>query len=245
MAPFCFLRMVPDRRQPGEGCMKKVVFVLSGGPMADAGFFREQRERFGPVSIICADGGARHACRMGVIPDLVIGDLDSLDGELQGCLVRQGSRIMRYPRDKDETDTQLALEMAFMLTPDEILVFGAIGARLDHTLANLSLLVSAAERGIPVRLVDEWCEVFVVKGKAAIEGEPGQTVSLFPFGSDVAGVTLDGFEYPLTDAVMTVNRSCGISNRLISGTGVIAVESGSLLVIRYIRAGWFPGESGG
>ena len=223
--------------------MKKVVFVLSGGPMPDDGFFREQRERFGPVSIICADGGARHACRMGVVPDLVIGDLDSLDGELQGSLVRQGSRIMRYPRDKDETDTQLALEMAFMMTPDEILVFGAIGARLDHTLANLSLLHAAAERAIPVRLVDEWCEVFAVKGKAAIEGEPGQTVSLFPLGSDVTGVTLEGFEYPLTDAVMTMSRPYGISNRLTSGLSRIMVESGILLVIRYIRASRFPGES--
>ena len=222
--------------------MKKIVFVLSGGPIQDAGFFREQCESCQPVSTICADGGARHAYHMGIVPDLIIGDMDSLDGALHGHFVRKGSRIMRYPRSKDETDTQLALEMAFMTAPDEIRVFGAIGARLDHTLANLSLLVLAAERGIPVRLVDEWCEVFAVSGKALIEGEPGQTVSLFPFGSDVTGIHLEGFEYPLTDAAMTVSRPYGISNRLISAPGVITVESGHLLAIRYIRTGRFPGE---
>jgi thiamine pyrophosphokinase len=224
--------------------MKKVVFVLSGGPMRDAGFFREQRERCQPVSMICADGGARHAYRMGLVPDLVIGDMDSLEAEMQGHFVRQGCRIMRYPRAKNETDTELAMEMAFLMAPDEVLIFGAIGARLDHTLANLSLLVVAAEREIPVRLVDEWCEVFAVKGKAVIEGEPGQTVSLFPFGSDVTGITLEGFEYPLTDATMTPARPYGISNRLISGSGAITVESGHMLVIRYIHAGRFPEEGG-
>ncbi len=223
--------------------MKKIVFVLSGGPMRDSGFFREQLDCCRPVSIICADGGARHAYRMGVVPDLIIGDMDSLDGEFQGHFVRKGCRIMRYPRSKEETDTQLALEMAFMTAPDEIRVFGAIGARLDHTLANLSLLVLAAERGIPVRFFDEWCEVFAVKGKAVVEGESGQTVSLFPFGSDVTGITLEGFEYSLSDAAMTVGRPYGISNRLISDRGVISVESGHLLAIRYLRAGQFPGEA--
>jgi thiamine pyrophosphokinase len=224
--------------------MKKVVFVLSGGPMRDVGFFQEKRSRCQPVSIICADGGARHAYRIGVVPDLIIGDLDSLDGEMQSHFVRRGSRIMRYPRAKDETDTKLALEMAFLTAPDEILVFGAIGARLDHTLANLSLLILAADRGIHVRLVDEWCEVFAVKGTEVIAGEPGQTVSLLPLGSDVTGITLEGFEYPLADATMTIARPYGISNRLVSAAGRIAVGSGYLLCIRYMRPDRFPEEEG-
>jgi len=224
--------------------VKKVVFVISGGPIRDSGFLKEQQAHYQPVSIICADGGARHAYTLGLVPDLIIGDMDSLDGEMQSHFVRQGSRIMRYPEAKDETDTQLALEMAFMMAPDEILIFGALGARLDHTLANLSLLVLAADRGIETRLIDEWCEVFIVKRRMVIEGEAGQTVSLFAFGSDVTGMTLDGFEYPLADAMMTVAKPYGISNRLTSARGVITVGPGYLLGVRYVKAGRFPREEG-
>ena len=69
--------------------MKKVVFVISGGPIRDSGFFKEQQARYQPVSIICADGGARHAYTLGLVPDLIIGDMDSLDGEMQSHFVRQ------------------------------------------------------------------------------------------------------------------------------------------------------------
>jgi thiamine pyrophosphokinase len=227
-----------------DGVVKKVVFVISGGPLRDLRFLEEQKALCQPVSIICADGGARHAYALGLVPDLIIGDMDSLDGELQSHFVRQGSRIMRYPQRKDETDTQLALEMAFMMAPDQILIFGAIGGRLDHTLANLSLLLLAAERGVSARLVDEWSEVFIVKEKAVILGEAGQTVSIYPFGSDASGITLEGFEYPLTDATMRVGKPYGISNRLTAAKGVIAVGSGHLLVVRYVKAGQFPRDEG-
>jgi thiamine pyrophosphokinase len=222
--------------------VKNVVFVISGGPIRDSGFLKEQQAHYQPGSIICADGGARHAYTRGLVPDLIIGDMDSLDGEIESHFVRQGSRIMRYPEAKDETDTRLALEMAFMMAPDEILIFGALGARLDHTLANLSLLVLAADRGIETRLIDEWCEVFIVKRRRVIEGEAGQTVSLFAFGSDVTGMTLEGFEYPLTDSSMTIAKPYGISNRLTSAKGVVTVRAGYLLGIRYVNAGCFPQE---
>ena len=220
--------------------MKRVVFVICGGPIGDLAFLQTERERHRPVGLICADGGARYIHALGLTPDLIVGDMDSLNGELQRDFVMKGSRIIRYPEVKDETDSQLALEMAFMMMPDEIRIYGAFGARIDHTLANLTLLTAAADRGIETCLVDQWCEIFLIRQKAAVEGEIGQTVSLLAFGADVTGVTLEGFEYPLRNATITLARPIGVSNRLTSAQGVISVESGNLLVIRYFKAGHFP-----
>lgn len=224
----------------GDGDLKKTVFLICGGPIGDLQFLRDEWERCRPAGLICADGGARHVHALGLFPDLIVGDMDSLDGELQRELVRQGSRILRYPEAKDETDTQLALEMAFTMTPDEIRIYGALGARLDHTLANLSLLIAAADRGVATYLVDEWCEVFLVRGKAVIDGRIGQTVSLFAFGGSASGVTLEGFEYPLQMATLHPRDPIGVSNRLASAWGTILVEMGDLLAVRYVDPGRFP-----
>jgi len=220
--------------------LKRVVFVICGGPIGDLDFLQTERERYQPVGLICADGGARYIHALGLTPDLIVGDMDSLNGEMQRDFVGQGSRIMRYPEVKDETDSQLAIEMAFMMMPDEIRIYGALGARIDHTLANLALLSAAAKRGIETRLVDQWCEIFLIRQKAVVDGEIGQTVSLFALGADVTGVTLEGFEYPLRNATITPTKPIGISNRLTAARGIIAVGSGDLLAIRYFKAGHFP-----
>jgi thiamine pyrophosphokinase len=220
--------------------LKRVVFVICGGPIGDLDFLQTERERYQPVGLICADGGARYIYALGLTPDLIVGDMDSLNGEMQRDFVGQGSRIMRYPEVKDETDSQLAIEMAFMMMPDEIRIYGALGARIDHTLANLALLSAAAKRGIETRLVDQWCEIFLIRQKAVVDGEIGQTVSLFALGADVTGVTLEGFEYPLRNATITPTKPIGISNRLTAARGIIAVGSGDLLAIRYFKAGHFP-----
>ncbi|MBM4313327.1 MAG: thiamine diphosphokinase, partial [Deltaproteobacteria bacterium] len=123
-------------------------------------------------------------------------------------------------------------------------IWGALGGRIDHALANLSLLVRGIERGVEARLIDGWCELFLVTRRKVIDGREGQTVSVLPFMGDVSGVTLTGFEYPLTKAAMTVGRPYGISNILAARQGVIEVESGCLLVVRYFRPECFPGEEG-
>jgi len=220
--------------------LKRVVFVICGGPIGELDYLQTEREHHRPVGLICADGGARYIHALGLTPDLIVGDMDSLNGEMQRDFVMKGSRIMRYPEAKDETDSELALQMAFMMTPDEIRIYGALGARIDHTLANLTLLAAAADRGIETCLVDQWCKIFLIRQKAVIEGEIGQTVSLFALGADVTGVTLEGFEYPLRNATITPTKPIGISNRLTAARGIISVGSGDLLAVRYFKAGHFP-----
>jgi thiamine pyrophosphokinase len=220
--------------------LKKVLFVVAGGEIRDVTFFRTKVIEIKPAGIICADSGASHLYAMGLIPDVIIGDMDSLPAEMQNYFEEQGSRIIRYPETKDETDTQLALDYAIRMAPNDIYIFGACGTRIDHTLANLSLLVSGVKKDIMIKLIDEWCEVFMVAGRHVIEGEVGQTVSLLPFFDTVTGITLRGFEYPLENGVMEIGKPYGVSNRLNSMKGTIAVGSGRLLVIRYFKAGLFP-----
>lgn len=225
--------------------MKKVVFIVSGGELGDPAFLREQAAKAAPAAVICADGGARHLLAAGIAPALIVGDMDSLDAESKKKYEALGCRIVRHPRQKDETDTELALREAFSMAPAEVWIWGALGRRLDHTLANISLLMQGAKRGIMVKLVDDWCEVFLISGKTVIEGEEGQTISFLPFGGDAAGVTLTGFEYPLAKAVMEIGRPYGISNRLAAREGIVEVEKGCLLTVRYFRPGVFPGEGEG
>jgi thiamine pyrophosphokinase len=222
--------------------IKKVVFVVAGGELGDPAFLREQAAAMKPAAVIAADRGARHLPAAGIVPTLIVGDMDSLDEESLRRYEALGSRFIRHSPEKDETDTELALGEAFAMSPAEVWIWGAMGFRIDHTLANLALLVQGAERGVEVKLIDEWCEVFLVTGRTVVEGKAGQTVSLFPFAGDTAGVTLTGFEYPLTKAVLAVGHPRGTSNRLAACRGIIEIAAGCLLAVRYFRPGEFPGE---
>lgn len=182
--------------------------------------------------MICADGGARHVLALGMIPRTIIGDMDSLSSEVLGNLRKSGCRILEYPVRKDETDTELALRYALELQPLEIEIYGALGGRIDHTLANISLLVMAARKGIKTRIVDAATEMFVLSGDSEITGNPEDIVSLFPLTTEVCGITLEGFEFPLQQATMAIGKPYGISNRLLAHRGTISMTSGYLLVIK-------------
>ncbi|HUH66724.1 MAG TPA: thiamine diphosphokinase [Syntrophales bacterium] len=220
--------------------MKKVIIVVAGGEIRDMEFFRSKVSQLRAAEIICADSGARYLHAIGLVPDVIIGDMDSIGPGVLRYFTERGSRIIRFPEGKNETDTQLAMEQAFGSAPDEIYVFGAFGTRIDHALANISLLAMGVKKGIDIRLIDEWCETFVAGRKCTIIGEPGQTVSLLPLSDTVTGITLKGFEYPLANGTMEIGRPYGVSNRLAAAKGVITVEAGSLLVIRYFRVGDLP-----
>ena len=217
------------------------IFVVAGGSIGNKDFLRSQIDLFAPDELVCADGGARHVVALGLTPQVIIGDMDSLSPEMLRSCEEKGSRIIRHPRAKQETDTQLALEYACRRShPDEIRIYGGLGGRIDHALANISLLLPAAKRGVTTKLVDEWCEVFVVTQTALMEGIAGQTISLFPLSALVQGIKLEGFEYPLSGGTMEIGAPYGISNCLQAGRGVISIGSGCLLVVKYGQPGIFP-----
>ena len=215
--------------------MGRTVFVVSNGAIRDTGFLADQIIRADDPVIICTDGAAERMREIGRVPHMIVGDMDSIGEETLLYFEEKGSRIVRHPERKDETDTQIALECAFEMAPERIRIFGALGGRIDHALANISLLVMCVKRGIDTKIVDEGCELFVISDSCVIDSRKDETVSLLPLSTDVRGITLDGFEYPLTGATMEIGVPYGISNRLNGTRGTISVASGYLLVIRQVK----------
>ncbi|MBW7477588.1 thiamine diphosphokinase [Paenibacillus oenotherae] len=180
-----------------------------------------------------ADSGALFLVKHGFRPDLSLGDFDSVTGE-QLAAIRQASTETYDcdPVDKDYTDTELAFRQALGQQPDEIVLLGALGTRFDHSLANVHLLRSAIEQGIAALIMDEHNTIRLIDGMVELERSPHRSyVSLLPLSTQVTGITLVGFQYPLTDASLEIGQSLGISNVLLHDRGTISIRDGLLLVI--------------
>ncbi|MGI6703118.1 MAG: thiamine diphosphokinase [Clostridia bacterium] len=178
--------------------------------------------------IICADGGAYHVKKMGMQPHVIIGDFDSCTREFAQSF--SGAKIIEYPSEKDDTDAQLAVEYALSNGADYIMLLGATGTRIDHTIANIGLLLCIADKGVVGELINEYNRATIIKDRALVKGK-GSLVSLIPYGGDVRGVTLKGFKYPLYDFTLEMGSSRGISNQLVDDIGEISITSGWLLVV--------------
>jgi thiamine pyrophosphokinase len=209
--------------------MKRRVVIFANGSLPDPG--RVQALLRPDDILIGADGGTHHLLGLGLRPHAVVGDLDSLPPSLVETLQAQGTAIYRYPRDKDETDLELALRHALAYRPQAIRIVGALGLRLDQTLANVALLAAPWLEGIDVRLDDGVEEVLLVRSEATIEGMPGETVSLIPWGMPVEGVTTEGLRWPLREETLYPDRTRGISNELTGPQAHVCIRSGLLIVV--------------
>jgi thiamine pyrophosphokinase len=190
--------------------------------------------------LIAADGGTRHALALGLLPSIVIGDLDSVTADDRRRLEGSGVEIRQYPPDKNETDLELALRIALEAGYSSILVLAALGGRLDQTLSNLALLTDPSLAEVDVRLDDGIEEAFFVRTQAKasprgasrrVEGCPGDTVSLIPWGGLAEGVTTDGLRWPLRGETLHPDKTRGISNEMLAEIATISLKSGLLLVI--------------
>ena len=185
--------------------------------------------------LIAADGGTRHILALGLVPSLVIGDLDSLNDANRRILETTGAEIHPYARDKDETDLELALSHAVDSGFDEILVIGALGRRLDQTLGNLALLAGHSPAGTHISMDDGAEQVFFVSKHAQVEGQPGDLVSLIPWGCKVSGVTTEGLQWSLKNETLHPNKTRGISNTMTGEKALVSVRSGLLLIVHSRR----------
>lgn len=181
--------------------------------------------------IIAVDGGTLYAWEVGVDPGLVVGDLDSLTAEEQQRLESSGVEVSDFPARKDQTDLELALHRAVSEGVSGILIFGALGGRLDQTIANLLLLTLPELSGVDLRIVDGNQEAFVVHDEALIEGQPGDTVSLIPLGGDAVGITSGGLEWALDDDRLHYGSTRGVSNVLTVEEASVGVRQGLLLCV--------------
>lgn len=201
--------------------------IICHGSITDFEFHRRLIEQCS--LIICADGGTLYAKRMNVQPDVIIGDFDSCSrGFVEGY---KGVQVIEYPSEKNETDAHLAVEYALSKGEKHIILLGATGTRLDHTLVNIGLLLNILAAGARGEIINEHNRVGIIKSSTCIKGK-GKLVSLVPCGGDAKGITLRGFKYPLRDYTLKMGSSRGVSNILTQDTGYIDIKEGTLLVIQ-------------
>lgn len=181
--------------------------------------------------IIAVNGGTRHVLDLGLVPSVIIGDLDSFDPEVRRQVQRLDVHRIEYPRDKNETDLELALHYAVGQGFDRIIILAALGGRLDQTLANLSLLTDPDLADLDIRLDDGIEEVILVRNSCQIEGTPGDIVSLIPWGGSVSGVTVSGLRWPLRGETLIPHRTRAISNEMRVATARVSIQAGFLLAI--------------
>ena len=185
-------------------------------------------------TLLCADGGARAALRFGLHPQRVIGDFDSLTEDELSALEQGGAQLERHPTHKDETDLELALTYAAAHGADEIVVLGALGGRLDQTVANVMLLAMPLLAGGRVLIASGSEQTILIRPGAPYElrGQAGDLVSLIPFGGDAHGIRTEGLEYPLRDESLFIGPARGVSNVMLGLRATVTFTRGLLLCVQ-------------
>ncbi len=184
--------------------------------------------------VIAVDGGANKLMRTSFTPQVIIGDMDSITKAASRKF--RGSEFIRFPREKDLVDLELALNYCIQKKFGEILILGALGNRADMALTNVFLL-SQIPAGIKARVMHENQEIFLAEKSQRLEGVPGELVSFFPIGGDVHGLTLEGFKYTLNNYDLRFGIGIGLSNEFKSKKARISFKDGLLLCVRFHK--WF------
>ncbi len=204
--------------------MKKALIFLHGD-LADS-------SRLPPAAlhadlIIAADGGAEYAIQAGLTPHILIGDMDSISPSTMKQLNNKAI-IKVYPREKDHTDAELALEYALTQQVTEIYMAGFLGRRIDHMMANLAYLSTLP---VPVTLFEGTQQLTLIRNKSTISGKKGYEVSLLPLQEDCIGISTYGLRYPLDNETLPYGSTRGVSNVFIKDSATVTIQSGTLLCI--------------
>lgn len=211
--------------------MRRSIIVSGGDIDFDfaLSFLNEKAYSF----LIGADRGIHFLRKAGKIPTHIVGDFDSsTEGDLEYFKENVQVPVYTYPSEKDETDTQIAVELAIELKSDEIYILGGTGSRVDHLLSNIRVLAIPERKGIPCFLADPWNRIRVIDKPLILSRQEliGQYVSLFALGGQVEGLTLTGFKYPLVDYELTGDNPMGVSNEIKGEKAEIFFRKGLLVV---------------
>ena len=229
-APFSF-KKGDFRKMKGNGRKtgKPICFIVGASPCSgfEGGYFAPEEGDY----VIAADGGLKHLEAAGVTPDMIVGDFDTLGYE------PEHENLVCLQREKDWTDTFVAMEKGMELGYETFVFYGCLGGKLEHTIANLQHLVWLSQRGLSGWMTDGRCWLTAVSGDGAKSGHltlPARRqgmVSVFCMGDKAEGVTLSGLKYGLADGELTGSFPLGVSNEFAGEKAEISVRKGTLLVV--------------
>lgn len=203
--------------------MRKKCFIFGAGEYGELSLGKDGVKN---ALVIAADGGYGYTSAHEIEPDIIIGDFDSLG------YIPDGKNVVKMPAEKDDTDMIAAIRKALEYGCSEIIIYGALGGRLDHTVANLQSLSFIASHGAQGYILSDREALTVIRGGTLLFSERfSGTVSVFSIGDRCTGVNLRGLKYPLSDAVITEDYPIGVSNEFTGDKAAVSLESGNMLVM--------------
>ncbi len=209
----------------------KALLVANGG-VNNEEFLRILSRDFDMV--IGVDGGANFLKRANVKPDYIVGDMDSVDPSVLSFFEKNGVEILRYPREKDKTDTELAVDLLLNMNVDDITFSGVVGDRMDHTFAVFQILYKLKLKGIKSRIVEKDLDIFLLRNEIFVMSvRKGETWSILPIFEEARKVDLEGFLYPVKNFKFPFGKTVGVSNETVEDSVKIVVGEGSILVFRW------------
>jgi thiamine pyrophosphokinase len=202
--------------------------VVAGGESVPADVLGDLPEG---AWVVAADSGADHARSLGLVVDVIVGDLDSIAPETLAAFPE--AEVRQHPVDKDATDLELAVALvADEPDIDRVVVIGGTGGRLDHFLANAMALAAPRFSHLDIVWIAHPGRVTVVHGHARLHGSIGDQISLIPVGGDVSGVRTTGLRWVLDGDDLRFGTSRGVSNTFDSAVAGVTIEEGVLLVVQ-------------
>lgn len=211
--------------------------IVAGGDVDCQDLMKELHR--GYDLLLAADSGGTVLYELGYLPDLLIGDFDSIDGDLLAFFRAKGVKITGFPPEKDWTDLELAVQTVINLNVQEIIIYGAIGDRLDHTLGNLSMLYQAMVSGVKAEIVGLRERILLLGPDETLTLSPADNsfFSLLPLFPGVEGVTESKSKYPLHNASIPFGSTRGIHNEFITEPVTISIKRGYAFVIIHTGKG--------
>ena len=181
--------------------------------------------------VVAADGGARYALAAGIVPDLIVGDLDSLGEDLAREIEDRGAELERHPARKDKMDGHLAVLAAREREATAADFVCATGGKPGAVFAVPHILLAAERAGMRSTVFTDWGRMLVLEADSrVVKGTAGDSVSIFPLSGTATGVTLEGMAYPLENASLEPGDTLGFHNELVGKEARVSVEAGALLV---------------
>ena len=203
--------------------------IVSSGEIKDYKLLKQQVNQ--SDYIVCADGGVNHILKINVIPNIVLGDLDSIGKKELEILKEKNIETKKFSAMKDETDTELCIDYLIGKGFKNITLMGVTGTRLDHTLANIYLLEKMYSSGITAKIIDKHNSIYYVGNSISLKKKDDNFISIIPISKEGIVISLSGFLYPLKREYLKFSSTRGVSNQIVEEYGDISIHKGEALII--------------
>jgi thiamine pyrophosphokinase len=206
----------------------KVIIISGGKPPSKELIIQEVTE---DTFLIAADSGANCLYDYNIMPDLLLGDFDSIDKKVLDYFKKSNCTLDIYPTEKDYTDTEIAVKKALSMKPDEIILLGCTGSRVDHLLGNIGMLKICLEDGVNAYIKDENNNIRLIDTSTSLKGTEGEIFSLQAYGDEIIGLTIEGAKYSLNNYNLKIGESVTISNEFVGNIVKLKFISGTMMII--------------